>query len=307
MTLEYIVPAGEHGITVLSVLRRRMLLSASLVRRLKSAQGIFVDGETRYTNYVLSEGERVHIDLSGIEEPCSIVPEKGDLDIIYEDDHFLAVNKPYGVLTHPSRAKYTGTLANFAAEYIFSGGGAACHAVNRLDRDTSGVVLFAKSAHMKDLASKALKNENSCKEYYAAVFSAPTPESGKWDGPIMRKEPQNMLRIISPDGQPALTHYSTAASDGEISILRLRIMTGRTHQIRVHSLAAGCPVLGDTLYYTDASRAVSERLSLSAQCLHAFRLDFEHPLTGKMINLRAPITRDDMIFAAKNINYKFDY
>jgi 23S rRNA pseudouridine1911/1915/1917 synthase len=157
MVLKYSASERDNGRKVYSVMRRELRISAALTRRLKQADAIFVDGQPVFTDRILSAGEAVEIDITAAEPPCDNIPEQGRLDILFENDGLIAVNKPSGVIVHPSRAKNTGTLANYVAGYLEkTSGDGRCHAVNRLDRDTSGVVLFAKSSYMKALASEAL-------------------------------------------------------------------------------------------------------------------------------------------------------
>ena len=292
MLLTYEAGEADQGRKVYSIMRRELQVSQSLTRRLKQAGGIRVDGRCVYTDYAVRPGETVEIDIAAAEPPCDSVPERGAIEILYEDAGLLAVNKPPGIITHPSRARYTGTLSNFVAGYLEeTSGDPRCHAVNRLDRDTSGVVLFAKNSYMKALASDALKQPDTEKMYLALVMGKLNAPSGVMDEPIRRLEEMNMLRITAPDGQPAVTRYETIGSysvgDGEISLLRLVLETGRTHQIRVHCLSAGHPVLGDILYYTEGSRALSDKLGITSQALHAHRLTFTEPVSGVRLSLTA--------------------
>ena len=268
------------------------MISETMTRRLKQAGAIFVDGKPAFTDRLVEDGETLTVDIAAAEPPCEIVPETGDLDILHEDAMLLAVNKPSGVITHPSRSRYTGTLANFVAGYLAeTSGDGRCHAVNRLDRDTSGVVLFAKNSYMKARAGEALSAPGAEKSYIALVAGIPDEPQAAIDLPIRRLREGDMLRVIAPDGQRAVTHYETISvlrlPEGDISLLRLRLDTGRTHQIRVHCLALGHPVLGDILYATDASRALSGCLGIATQALHAARLSFTEPIAGQNLTLAA--------------------
>lgn len=295
MVLTYNVKETDSGRKVYSIMRWELNISAALTRRLKQADAIHVDGKSVYTNHIVTAGELVELDITAAEFDSDIVPECGTLEILYEDAGLIAVNKPSGMITHPSRAKYTGTLANIVAGYLLETSGDACsHSVNRLDRDTSGVVLFAKNTHMKALAAAALSGPNTRKEYIALIEGCMEQPSGTIDIPIKRLNERDLLRVAAPDGQRAVTHYETTGTVkvGEVktlSVLRLYLETGRTHQIRVHCLASGHPVLGDILYYTDTSRALSEKLGMSTQALHALRLTFTEPITGKKLILEAPV------------------
>lgn len=293
MVLTFTASERDAGRKIYTVMRRELRISETLTRRLKRADGIAVDGRKVYTDYVLRAGETVEIDIMAAEPPCDNIPENGCLDILYEDEGLLAVNKPAGLLTHPSHARNTGTLANFAAGYLEETVSCACcHAVNRLDRDTSGVVLLAKNSYMKALASEALAKTEAEKVYLALVFGE-TERFGTIDLPIRRLREGELRRIVAPDGQKAVTHYETLGvssfGGSAVSLLRLRLETGRTHQIRVHCLELGHPVLGDILYFTDASRDVSQKLGIGTQALHAQRLTFTEPVTEKTLSLTAPV------------------
>jgi 23S rRNA pseudouridine1911/1915/1917 synthase len=294
MILVYNVRDTDSGRKVYTIMRRELLISAALTRRLKQAGAIFLDGQPVFTDRLVSAGETVTIDIAAAEPDCDNLPERGSISILYEDAGLLAVNKPSGMITHPSRAKNTGTLANFVAGYLLETTGCGCcHAVNRLDRDTSGVVLFAKNSHMKARASDALAATDAEKEYLALVHGTMDPPGGTIDKPIRRLREGDMLRVVSPDGQRAVTHYETvktARIQGQtVSLLHLRLETGRTHQIRVHMHDTGHPVLGDILYNTSESRAASECLGIASQALHARRLSFTEPVSGARLELTAPL------------------
>ncbi len=294
MILRYDANESDSGRKVYSIMRRELFISAALTRRLKQADAISLNGQPVFTDRLVSPGDAVTVDIAAAEPACDNKPETGTLDILYEDEGLIAVNKPSGILTHPSRARDTGTLANFVAGYLkVTTGNGCCHAVNRLDRDTTGVILFAKNSHLKARASKALAAADSDKEYIALVLGALDAPTGTIDRPIKRLEEGNMLRIASSDGQRAVTHYQTVKTiilkGYQVSLLRLRLETGRTHQIRVHMHDAGHPILGDVLYYTEESRSLSESLGITAQALHARRLSFTEPVSGIRLSLTARV------------------
>ena len=293
MLLSYTAAENDDGRTVYSIVRREFMASTALLRRLKAAGAIAVSGAPAFTSYRVSPGETVSVDVDMAEKPCDNIPEQGSVEVLFENEGLVAVNKPAGLIVHPTHSKNTGTLANFVAGYLLRTAPAcSCHAVNRLDRDTSGVVLFAKNSHMKALASKALSDGAASKEYLALVYGA-MPESGVIDAPIRRFEERNMLRVVSPDGQAAVTRYETlrvlGAAGWYASMVLLRLETGRTHQIRVHCLHVGHPVLGDKLYCTEDSRYLSLDLGVATQALHACRLVFTDPVSGKPIEIVAPL------------------
>lgn len=294
MVLKYDVQETDSGRKIYSIMRRELYISAALTRRLKQVNAIFLNGQPVFTNRVVSAGETVSIDITAAEPPCDNMPEEGNIEILYEDAGLIAVNKPSGMITHPSHARNTGTLANIVAGYLLkTAGDGRCHAVNRLDRDTSGVVLFAKNSHMKARAAEALASPDAKKMYLALICGAMDKPSGIIDMPIKRLNEGDMIRVTAPDGQRAVTHYETIntdfASGHIVSLLRIHLETGRTHQIRVHCHAVGHPVLGDILYYTDASRAASESLGIVTQALHARSLTFTEPISGVRLKLTAPV------------------
>lgn len=305
MILEHIITAQEADCELLQVLKKSMELSATTIKRLKKSDGIKIDDRTAFTNYRVTEGEKLSVTL--IEPPTDIIPQKGDIEILYEDEGLIAVNKPSGMLVHPSRARNTGTLSNFVLGFLLSkADNAYCHTVNRLDRDTSGVVLFAKNAHMKNLAIRALKEQESRKEYAAIVYGVPAKKEGTIDQPIKRLRERDMMRIVSPqDGERAVTEYRVEAAGMikgyTLSLMKFRLLTGRTHQIRVHCLASGFPILGDCLYSTPESGEASEDMEVFEQMLHSELLLFGHPVTGGIMSIRAPILRQPMARIAAEI------
>jgi len=301
MILTLSAPRG--GQTVREAARRELLVSATLLRRLKAADAIRVNGERAFADRRLAAGDTLTLDLSAAEPPCDLVPERGHVEVLWENEGLIAVNKPCGMIVHPTHARYTGTLSNLVAGYLPE---PVCHAVNRLDRDTSGVVLFAKNAYWKDLASRALDKSGE-KTYLALICGLPAPLSGTVDAPIDRREAGALLRVVSETGKCAVTHYETIASDGACSLVRLRLETGRTHQIRVHMQHIGCPVLGDGLYRTDASAALSARLGLTAQALHAQTLAFGLPFNRGHVTVSAPVRRPDFLKAMCELGYAAEF
>lgn len=292
MELEYLVTERDAGRTVLSILRRELSLSAGLVRRLKAVQGICADGVPVYTNEILRPGMRLSVQITAAEPVCGNIPGDGPVAVLYEEAGFLAAAKPAGQLVHPTHARYSGTLANDVAGHLLrAGGDGRCHVVNRLDRDTSGVVLFAKNSYMKDRLSKALAVGE--KIYLAVACGRMPAQAGAIDLPIRRLRAEDMMRGVAADGQPAVTHYEVLweglRGKIQLSVLRLRLETGRTHQIRVHCAALGCPLLGDVLYGTPETAGAAGLLGVSAQQLHAGRLAFIHPLHGGAVDISAPV------------------
>lgn len=219
--------------------------------------------------------------------PSDIEPEDLPLDIRYEDDYLMVVNKPAGQLVHPTTKEAHGTLGN-AVLYWYRAHGEhhAYHPVHRLDRNTSGLVLIAKVPQVQyKLTPRRGEGKLFHREYLALIEGELTPPEGLIDAPIARALPSIILRKVSPDGQAARTHYDTVQTDGHLSLVHLVLDTGRTHQIRVHLAHLGHPLLGDDLYGGSLTR-------IKRQALHAARLHFRHPLTNEMIDVRSPLPSD---------------
>lgn len=265
-----------------SFLTRELKMSSGLMNRLKWGDGIRVNGVPRHTDYPVQPGDIITVRL---EEPKPEYPaEDGELTVLYEDEGILVVDKPAGMLIHPSRAKNDGTLANLVAGYYRkTGQKSAFHPVTRLDRDTFGIVLLAKNAHLHAL----LQESDVRKTYHALTFGGPETDAGVIDAPIARLPLPSLLRQVSPEGKPSVTEFQVLRRETEICKLALHPVTGRTHQLRVHCAYMGFPILGDPQYGSPASQALSAELGLPHQMLCARRLEFIHPLTGKMLTLES--------------------
>ena len=277
--------AAREG-KLLSFLRRELRLSAGLCKRLKYDHAFAVNGTPVYTDHPVRPGDIITVRLS--EPPPEYPAEPGPLDILYEDEALLAVDKPAGLMVHPSAARNTGTLANRLAWY-YAESGQACriHPVTRLDRDTLGVVLLAKHAHFHDLLMQDLAAGAIRKTYQAWVWGGPAGDSGLIDAPIARPDPLRMARAVAPEGKPAQTRWRVLRREANRTLLELQPLTGRTHQLRVHCLWMGWPMVGDPQYATPASAAADAALGLRCQLLCAARLELRHPLTGATLTLRS--------------------
>ena len=265
-----------------SFLREEMRMSAGLMNRLKWQDKLFVNGIPRRADFQVSPGDVITAPLEA--EAPAYPAEDGPLTVLYEDDHLLAVDKPAGMLIHPSRSRLTGTLANFVQGYYQkTGQRCAFHPLTRLDRDTFGVVLLAKNAHVHTLL-QALPVR---KTYHALTYGGPDPDSGIIDAPIGRKPLPSLLREVRPDGKPSVTEFRVLERSEKLCKLELRPITGRTHQLRVHCAHMGYPILGDPQYGTAESQAISQSLGLSTQRLCAAKLELPHPITGEALTIRS--------------------
>ena len=272
-----------------SFLKEELKMSTGLMNKLKWGDALRVNGIPQRTNYPVQPGDVITVALG--EEAIEYPAQNGPLSILYEDDAILAVDKSAGMLIHPSRSKNEGTLANFVAGYYErTGQKCAFHPMTRLDRDTFGIVLLAKNAHIHSL----LQTCGAQKTYHALVYGGPETDTGTIDAPIARRPLPSLLRCVSPEGKPSVTQWQVLERGAGFSKLALQPVTGRTHQLRVHCAYMGFPILGDPQYGSEKSRAFSEELGLTHQLLCAKRLEFPHPLTGKMMilesNLDAELT-----------------
>ena len=263
-----------------SFLKGELKMSTGLMNKLKWGDAIRVNDHPEHTDYPVRLGDVITVRL---DEPAPEYPaEQGELTVLLEDDHILVVDKPAGMLIHPSHSQNTGTLANLVAGY-FAGTGqnSAFHPVTRLDRDTFGLVLLAKNSHIHTL----LQNTQLEKIYYARVFGGPVEDAGIIDAPIARRPLPSLLRYIAPEGKPSRTAYTVLARNGETALLALRPITGRTHQLRLHCAHRGWPILGDPQYGSEESQAFSRLQGYDYQRLCAKQLHFLHPITGEEIHV----------------------
>ena len=269
-------------------LKQELGLSTGLMNRLKWSEKLYVNGIPRHADFQIQIGDVITADL---DEPEPEYPaEDGAFTIIYEDDHILVVDKPAGMLIHPSRSRLTGTLANRVLGYYRrTGQKCAFHPITRLDRDTFGIVLLAKNAHIHGILNQFHAEDKIQKTYHALVFGGPDADTGVIDAPIARRPLPSLLRYVNCDGKPSRTEYSVLDRKNGITKLALRPITGRTHQLRVHCAYMGYPILGDPQYGSEESQKLSEELGLASQLLCAKRLCFPHPLTGEQLELRSQL------------------
>ena len=267
-----------------SFLQGELHMSTGLINKLKWGDSIRVNGVPQRTNYPVQPGDRITVAMP--EEIPEYPAEDGPLTVRYEDEWLLAVDKPAGMLIHPSRSRNTGTLANLVAGYYRrTGQKCAFHPLTRLDRDTFGIVLLAKNAHIHTL----LQEQPVEKTYHAITFGGPETETGTIDAPIARKPLPSLLREIRPDGKPSVTEVRVLERRAGLCRLALRPVTGRTHQLRLHCAHMGYPILGDPQYGSEESKAFSERRMLAGQLLCAKYLVLNHPVTGQPLRLESSL------------------
>lgn len=282
MRLEWIVPDGAPPVMLRSFVRQSGRLSASLWKRVKWNGRVTVNGEEVHNARTpVSGGDRIVCEW---EEASDIVPADIPLSIVYEDGALLIVNKGPGMIIHPTHRDIHDSLVNAVAGYFRKRGEqAGIHPVYRLDRNTTGLVVVAKSAKVQwDLS----RSHDQITRHYLAVASGHlTPASGTIDAPIGRRPGSIVEWMVREDGKPARTDYEVLARGEDCDFLRLRLHTGRTHQIRVHLAHLGHPLLGDDLYGGPCER-------MSRQALHAADVAFRHPETGEPVSWTAPLPED---------------
>ena len=269
-------------------LKQELGLSTGLMNKLKWSEKLYVNGIPRHADFSVEVGDVITADL---DEPKPEYPaEDGEFTILYEDEHILAVDKPAGMLIHPSRSRLTGTLANRVLGYYQrTGQKCAFHPITRLDRDTFGIVLLAKNAHIHGILNNLHNEGRIHKTYHALVFGGPAEDSGIIDAPIARRPLPSLLRYVNQEGKPSRTEYTVLECKNGITKLALRPVTGRTHQLRVHCAYMGYPILGDPQYGSEDSQRLSEHLGYTSQLLCAKQLSFPHPVTGEEMDLRSQL------------------
>ena len=280
MTLHYTAVPEDRGKKLFSILRSRLHVSAGQIKRLKYQTVMLVNGQPVHTDFMISPGDEIALPLPP--EHASFPPEPGPLTVLYEDEALIAIHKPTGIIMHPSATRNTGTLANRLLSYLGEG---TVHPVNRLDRDTTGVTVFAKNGYIKSILTETLRVGHIQKTYLAPVFGQLPEPSGVIDLPIDRLTSTSLWRTVRDCGQPSRTAYHLLESHGLWNLYAFHPLTGRTHQIRLHCCASGAPILGDPVYCSDASRHFSNTLDLTVQQLCCTEMTFPHPMTGMPLSV----------------------
>lgn len=276
----YLVPAQCEGAR-LTVFLREQGVTAGTIKAVKyRGGGFFADGVPVHTDHVVRAGERIAFALPP-EASDGVTPEPMELCVAYEDDFAAVVDKPAGLAVHPTLNYPAGTLANgWAYRMRQRGEPAVFRPVNRLDKNTSGLVLCAKNA----FAAPALA-ATADKRYVALVQGRLEPPCGQIDAPIGRRGDSIIGRCVRPDGKPSATRYRVLAQSGAVSLVLCRLLTGRTHQIRVHMAHIGHPLAGDSLYGGDTGL-------LARHALHCAALRFRHPVSGESVEVCSPLPED---------------
>lgn len=289
MKLEYIVKDNKYT-TLRHVLINELHISSRLLTKLKKNNSIYLNNKNVYLDYPLKYGDNIFIDIDFNETSENIIPIKMNLDIIYENDAYIVVNKPANMPVHPSALHFNDSISN-GIQYYFNQNNikTKIRPVNRLDMNTSGIVIFAKNEYVQEALINQMKSNQFKKEYIAVLDGNLNTLKGTINVPIARKDNSIIERCISPEGKPSITHYELIKNLDNYCIVRFWLETGRTHQIRVHCKHIGHPIVGDTLYGTKSN-------DITRQALHAHKVSFIHPITHELVKYEAKIPSDILYF-----------
>ncbi len=286
MKLEYKITNLTKYNSIRAILKEEFLMSDRLIAKLKNTSQIYINNKPVYINHILSTEDVLSVNLDFNEESENIVPTKMKLDILYEDESLLILNKPAGIPVHPSMEHYTDSLSN-GVKYYFEQISLKrkIRPVNRLDRNTSGIVIFAKNQYIQECLIKQMKTDEFKKEYLALVNGSLSKKEQIILAPISRKENSIIERCVAANGSKAITIVELLKNFDNYSLIKCILKTGRTHQIRVHMQFIKHPILGDTLYGVPSDL-------INRQALHAYKICFIHPITKEKINIIAELPED---------------
>ncbi|HEX3029412.1 MAG TPA: RluA family pseudouridine synthase [Clostridia bacterium] len=289
MNLKHIVNEADTNKTVKQILKSRLGISERLLKKLKYNNRIYLNSMPVYVNAIALAGDIIEAFIDFDEEESDTEPENIPIDIIYEDECMIVLNKQAGIVVHPTFNHPSGTIANAVAFHMLKSGIVKkIRPVSRLDRDTTGIIIFAKNEYVQESLIRQMNEKTLIKEYMGVVSGIVSEKTGKIVLPISRKPDSIMLRHVSEDGDHSVTHFECLEQLNNATLLRFILETGRTHQIRVHCQAIGHPLVGDTLY----SDIISE--NISRQALHSHRIQLRHPFSGEIMEFTAPLPNDIM-------------
>lgn len=288
--LSFVISEENSNMTIHDFLKKQGFSSQNIIELKKMHRSILIDDEWMHMNYKLQKGQYLNIHIQETASNDKILPVNLPFPVIYEDDDLVVVNKPADMPIHPSQNNYDNTLANAAAYYyeelqrlpfIF-------RCINRLDRDTTGLTILAKNMYSANILAGQMQKREIKRLYLAILDGKLAKKYGTVQLPIGRKEGSTIERQIDFEkGDSAITHYCRLKESDNYTLAAFQLETGRTHQIRVHMASMNTPLVGDSLYNTKSSSD-----ALSRQALHAYRISFIHPITGKRMKFTAPIPED---------------
>ena len=289
MELIYKITENDFNKTINEIILKKFNFSNRLITKLIKNKNIFFNGKEIDTRTLITNPGIIKIDFNYNEDNSNIVATKMNLNIIYEDEWMLVINKPACYPIHPSRLHFEDSLSNGVKYYFNSISlNKKIRPVNRLDLNTSGLVIFAKCEYIQEQLSIQMTKNLFKKEYLCLVDGLFKEKNGTINLPISRKQGSIIERTINENGKKSITHYEVLKEFDNYSLVHCKLETGRTHQIRVHMQAIGHSILGDTLYgkYSDL---------INRQALHSYKIQCIHPVTGKKLNLVSDLPRDIQI------------
>ena len=281
--LTYRVMPEDAGSKIKSILKQKLRISAAILTELKNTSGgILLNKAEVYATKEVEAGDLIEITLTDENSP-NIVPSAMNLDILFEDEDLLVLNKPRNMPTHPSQNHHADTLANGVMHY-FKDSSFTFRVITRLDKDTSGVVIVAKNKLSASILTESMNKGEIKKEYLAMCHGVPKEEKGEINAPIARKEGSTIERTVNKNGKPALTLYELWKENNNLSLIRVYPITGRTHQIRLHLSYTGNPIYGDDMYGSPVKNEYCR--------LHCRKITLPHPITGETMEFEASIPAD---------------
>ncbi|MBN7772205.1 RluA family pseudouridine synthase [Clostridium aminobutyricum] len=283
---EYIVTEEDKGQPVKALIRSKFTFSSRLMSKLKRGDFIYVNGNSAKLYLPANPGDVISIVFP--EEKSDFLPEPIDITPVFEDKDLLIINKQPGYVVHPTKGHPVHTMANGIMKYMLDTNQSfKIRFINRLDMDTSGLLVVAKNSHSQDEFTKQMKENKVAKKYVALVKGTLSQDTGTIDLPLGRPDAERVERGVMEDGHPSVTHYTVLKRyDKGYTLVELLLETGRTHQIRVHLSHIGYPVVGDHLYGGENPWLIER------QALHARYLSFYHPVTGEFMEVEAPLPQD---------------
>ena len=290
MVLKYIKNTTDNYKNIRQVLFQEFKISNTLCVKLKKEKKIFLNNITTYLDKEINNGDTILVSLDFEEDNSNIVPTKMDLNILYEDDSLLILNKPSNIPVHPSILHFSTSLSN-GVKYYFNSINLhrKIRPINRLDKNTSGIVIFAKNEYIHSILSRQMQNKTFKKEYIAICEGFLDEKEGTINKPIARKKDSIIERCIDSSGDESITHYKVLKeftyNNINLSLLYITLETGRTHQIRVHLSSILHPILGDSLYGNTSNL-------ISRQALHAYKVEFNHPISNEKLIITSNIPED---------------
>ena len=289
--LTYTLHNKDVAMTCGDIMKDRLKLSCREITRCKLFEdSVICDGKAMLIKDKVLPGQTLRIRIyEDIDNSSEIVPNDIPIDIVYEDEDLIVVNKPGNMVVHPSYCHYTDSLSNaLSGYYQRTNQNHVIRVIGRLDRETSGLIIFAKNRHSAALLSDQVGNMSRRKEYIALCSGFFEQKEGTVNAPIWENPKEKMIREVRPDGKEAITHFKVIRQFEDFSLVRLWLETGRTHQIRVHMAYLGHPLLGDSLY----GKSISNNHGIERAALHAAHLEFLQPITDEKLVFDADLPKD---------------